>query len=561
MPQQNIKFRACPFCGKDAPVKALLCPACEKNISVGILVTNRITDSAARHAVAKKLLTLQSGSIFSNYSKINTLLKDGNSVIVKEVCYQDALEISEIVKAAGAECKIEPIQFLQPSAVPPEAALETHKGSNILKSALSLLSILAFFTLGYYYFKTVNRSDESASRIEQVPTKSEVQERQHITEPIYQESGAYNAITPSADVKRNINKLVSATVMITGERSIGSGFIIKSDGYIITNNHVIAGQSMLYVSLESSARFQARVLKTDLRLDLALLKIEAQDLPVLSMGDATRLQRGDDVWTIGAPKELAFSVTKGIVSYAGRNINGNYYLQSDVAINPGNSGGPMINDRGEVVGINSFMLSRSQEGLNFSLPINYVYSGPNPIAEGLLPLPSYSRMEEVWAKAGENERKAYFSNPNEKSLPSFDSDPTAISKYTEKMKELSSEYENKKRGLEFEKANLTSKKSELESKYNNYDKMNISEEVKAGKELRDTEIAIFNKEIDLLELNKRYNDNMLSVLKEASDNIKEEPDASKIKASIDSYLASNEEINAGIKNFNTQIESTKQKKY
>jgi serine protease Do len=106
-----------------------------------------------------------------------------------------------------------------------------------------------------------------------------------------------------------------------------------------------------------------------------LIKIESNDYPPLRLGDATKLHAGDTVWTIGAPHGLEFSVTKGIASFVGRNVGGKSFIQADVAINPGNSGGPMINDQGEVIGINNFIIKQTV-GLNFAIPVNYFIQEP-----------------------------------------------------------------------------------------------------------------------------------------------------------------------------------------
>lgn len=158
-------------------------------------------------------------------------------------------------------------------------------------------------------------------------------------------------------------------------RSLGSGFIIGADGHILTNAHVVEGADEVMVKLTDKREFKAKVLGSDKRTDVALLKIEANNLPVVRLGDSTRLKVGEWVVAIGSPFGFESTVTAGIVSAKGRSLqHENYvpFIQTDVAINPGNSGGPLFNLKGEVVGINSQIYSRSggSMGLSFAIPID-----------------------------------------------------------------------------------------------------------------------------------------------------------------------------------------------
>lgn len=160
-------------------------------------------------------------------------------------------------------------------------------------------------------------------------------------------------------------------------QSMGSGFIISDDGYIVTNHHVVGGAQQISVQLIDRREFTAEVVGADQRSDLALLKIDASDLPVARLGDADDLKVGEWVVAIGSPFGLDYSASVGIVSAIGRSIPNqrgeNYvpFIQSDVAINPGNSGGPLFNMRGQVVGINSQIYTRTggSIGLSFAIPV------------------------------------------------------------------------------------------------------------------------------------------------------------------------------------------------
>ncbi|MGN6390590.1 MAG: DegQ family serine endoprotease [Burkholderiaceae bacterium] len=156
-------------------------------------------------------------------------------------------------------------------------------------------------------------------------------------------------------------------------RGVGSGFIISADGYVMTNAHVVEGASEVYVTLTDKREFKAKIVGADVRTDVALVKIEGSSLPVLRMGDSDRIRVGEWVIAIGSPFGLANTVTAGIVSAKARDT-GDYLplIQTDVAVNPGNSGGPLINMRGEVIGINSQIYSRSggYMGISFAVPID-----------------------------------------------------------------------------------------------------------------------------------------------------------------------------------------------
>lgn len=156
-------------------------------------------------------------------------------------------------------------------------------------------------------------------------------------------------------------------------RGEGSGFIISGDGFVLTNAHVVEGANEVYVTLTDKREFRAKIIGADERTDVALVKIEATSLPVLRIGDANRLRVGEWVVAIGSPFGLENSVTAGIVSAKQRETGSDIpLLQTDVAVNPGNSGGPLINIRGEAVGINSQILSPvgSFIGISFAIPID-----------------------------------------------------------------------------------------------------------------------------------------------------------------------------------------------
>lgn len=158
-------------------------------------------------------------------------------------------------------------------------------------------------------------------------------------------------------------------------RSLGSGFILSADGYILTNSHVVEAADDITVRLTDKREYKAKVIGSDRRTDVAVLKIDATGLPMVSVGDPSKLRVGEWVVAIGSPFGFESSVTAGIVSAKGRSLpqeNFVPFIQTDVAINPGNSGGPLFNMNGEVVGINSMIFSRTGGfmGLSFAIPID-----------------------------------------------------------------------------------------------------------------------------------------------------------------------------------------------
>ena len=163
------------------------------------------------------------------------------------------------------------------------------------------------------------------------------------------------------------------------EYALGSGVIVNSEGYIVTNNHVVAGATDVQVFTPDKQKYTAKVIGTDPRTDIAVLRIQAHGLPTLTLGDSSKLKVGDIVFAIGDPLGVGETATMGIVSATGRGLGGaieHYedFIQTDAAINPGNSGGALIDARGDLIGINTAILTNGNgggnEGIGFAIPIN-----------------------------------------------------------------------------------------------------------------------------------------------------------------------------------------------
>src|SRR5215469_12462895 len=164
------------------------------------------------------------------------------------------------------------------------------------------------------------------------------------------------------------------------EKSLGSGVIVSPEGYILTNNHVVEGATDVRVTLSDKRELEARIVGTDPKVDIAVLKIEATSLQPITLGDSSKVEVGDTALAIGDPFGVGQTVTRGIISAKGRGNLGieDYedFIQTDAPINPGNSGGALINDRGELVAINTAILSHGSggnEGIGFAVPVNLAH--------------------------------------------------------------------------------------------------------------------------------------------------------------------------------------------
>lgn len=192
-------------------------------------------------------------------------------------------------------------------------------------------------------------------------------------------SDAPQTATPSEFSRSFINaakrvKPAVVHVKVGTRGATGSGVIISPDGYILTNNHVASAANELTVKMADGRELRARRIGLDQAADLALIKIEGQNLPYATLGDSSKLEQGEWVIALGSPFGLEQTMTVGIVSALGRKFNGPYdnFIQTDASINPGNSGGALVNMRGEVIGINTSILTRGggSEGIGFAIPSN-----------------------------------------------------------------------------------------------------------------------------------------------------------------------------------------------
>ncbi len=244
---------------------------------------------------------------------------------------------------------------------------------------------------GAFVYSLFNKPREVVIREESAPRYAAVSGEDPLAEtapPVFfsaaptEFTAASKAATPAVVNIRTVQR--GRTFQFWGEgsgSSTGSGVIISEDGYIVTNNHVIEGADRIEVTLNDKREFEAKVIGVDLSTDLALLRVEASGLPRLPFGNSDSLQVGEWVLAVGNPFNLESTVTAGIVSAKGRSIDIlegqdriESFIQTDAAVNPGNSGGALVNSKGELVGINTAIVTRSgrYEGYSFAVPANLV---------------------------------------------------------------------------------------------------------------------------------------------------------------------------------------------
>ena len=263
---------------------------------------------------------------------------------------------------------------------------------NILLTAV-IAGLVGYLVANWTLNRRIQEQEEVATVVSGTADKKSVpQRRVEVTNVANFSDAAESAVQAVVDVKvtqrNNYQQGGSLLDLIFGfpqtprdQVGLGSGVIIRPDGYIVTNNHVIAGADVIEVTLENNKVYPAKLVGTDPATDIALIKIDADDLPAIPMGDSDDLRLGEWVLAIGSPYDLRSTITAGIVSAKGRsmpNYDGQYrvesFIQTDAAVNPGNSGGALVNAAGELVGINTSIISRtgSYTGYSFAVPVNIV---------------------------------------------------------------------------------------------------------------------------------------------------------------------------------------------
>jgi serine protease Do len=180
---------------------------------------------------------------------------------------------------------------------------------------------------------------------------------------------AWHANARAEGAAEGVARALGYTVVIEAGDRYGAGVLVAPErGWVLTSGHVVGSNANVEVAFWDGVKVSGRVSRRDDRLDLALITVPRQARPAPIVGDSRALRPGDELYAIGNPRRLGFSVARGIVSYADRAIGDARYVQTDLPINPGNSGGPLVNARGELIGVMSFVL-RQAEGLSFAIPL------------------------------------------------------------------------------------------------------------------------------------------------------------------------------------------------
>lgn len=258
----------------------------------------------------------------------------------------------------------------------------------LLVALISIISSLAtVITYQQFFFEPqqIIVKEESPARYTNFLSESQLPKQLFYSSAPTDFIEAAAAVTPAVvyikSVQKNRSSLDDFWRMGQGGVSSGSGVIISSDGYIVTNHHVIENASELEVTLNDKRTYEAEIIGSDPSTDLALIKIDMEDLPYLGLANSDSVRTGEWVLAVGNPFNLTSTVTAGIVSAKGRNINileGSYkiesFIQTDAAVNPGNSGGALVNTNGQLVGINTAIITQSgrYEGYSFAIPANLV---------------------------------------------------------------------------------------------------------------------------------------------------------------------------------------------
>ena len=372
-PDRIDVMAACPYCAETVGAEARICRFCNRALLYSIVTTTNLSDRQKHEffrAWAATDLSGQKHLPLTNYSIAKKELDKIPLTLAWDLNFQIADEISQKLNRFGVEKRL--LGGLPSSSEFPAPQESTHRWIHFF---YLILGISTFAAAGYWM---VLQKQQSKALIENLATEnSMISELPKAPEAVLipqvpaPETASQEQLFPQErQIQRgDVDRLLSATVFIRGEQTIGSGFLISSSGYILSNTHVTGSMSQPVVLFRDGRSFKARKVREDERYDISLIKIDGGSFPYLELGDANEVYAGEPVITIGNPGGLSFTITRGIVSYNGRLINQTPYLQTDAAINPGNSGGPMINTSLKVIGINT-LTSTSAQGISFALPIN-----------------------------------------------------------------------------------------------------------------------------------------------------------------------------------------------
>jgi S1-C subfamily serine protease len=499
MTESIAQNRPCPQCAESIKTEALTCRYCASNVAVNVRMVGTLQDKDI-HTLALQLMRFEAG-LFS-YGDIKQLIRSAELPLLSGISIAKADRLIKLVDQAQLpdsfgliiEANFDPSLTSSVENTEPETPTNHRRWPSIFSVCTLLIIGIA---LGAWMIQNHSQISENEPSTNETATAADSLSPSN-----------NNLVTPSPLRKVGAKEmLVRATVTITDGRTVGSGFFVREDGYILTNAHVADNMSEPQVVLENGKKYKARKLRSNNVLDLALLKVDGGRFPTLSLGDATQTARGDTVWTIGAPHGLNFTLTKGIVSYVGRNVGGIAYMQTDAPINQGNSGGPMVTENGQVIGINTFII-KGAEGLGFALPVNYLYTTSSSILSGVLPTVPPSSTMQTWLNyAKTTTPQGYASRNSNKKAPKYSSSSgnTMFSSIMREGKRLDDSFAQKIKREQSGLDQLNSSRQKLESRYfGDRFSLSISQEAQIGKQLKNVKKQILNKEISLLQHSISY---------------------------------------------------------
>jgi hypothetical protein len=517
---------SCPHCAEKIQRQALTCRFCDRPVTWHITLVRLPETAPFSTSLMRDLFESAGKGRYSSYGAMRKSAETPGEPFLKGLSRQEGEEAVSIALKYGGEARLEadPDEFSASFAEPPGKR-------PYLPFALALLAmgLLVALLLARKPAPSSSPPESSApAAVTEVPLATAPIPTAAVETP---DRGAPPPpAAPSQQVQIHLRSLIEATATLSGNGITGSAFFIRTDGHLITNHHVIAEMREISVQTNDGKSRPGRLVRSDPRLDLALIQAEGGPYPTLKLGNATTLEPGETVWTIGAPHGLSFTVTRGIVSYVGRNVNGKAFVQADVAINPGNSGGPMINERGEVVGINNFIVSNAV-GLNFAIPINYIYMGENPIGEGVIPTSADSPAMARWRAFGSSTTTASGRASRESSGSGRESRSDELDRMIRSSNDLRAEFDRKKSQREATIARLKVQLGEQQKLYRG-ESESISQESAQGDQIRKTTQEILREQISLADETLDYLNRQEALLNEAHQASPEETTDAWIRAEL-----------------------------
>jgi S1-C subfamily serine protease len=374
-------LQPCPYCHERIATQARLCKHCQRVVLYQLQLTE-ILDERGKHEFLRAWLEIPlSGKkhlSLGSYSEARSKLDQVPTTLVWDLTAHEAQSLAAPLKSLGVEVSLQG-GLPSTASVANESTQTSRSGivSQILYGFLGVSLLGAALWVGLK--PQIDKGDDqnSLALSQSTPALPPVnlgpkEITQYSVEPREHSPSNDNPTLQEPGLKRSdVETFLSSTVFIQGENTLGSGFLIDNQGHIISNSHVTKAMQSPQVTLRDGRSFPARKIREDSRYDLSLIKIDVSGLPYLKVGNANEVFAGEPVITIGNPGGLAFTITRGIVSFNGRLLQGVPYIQTDSAINKGNSGGPMINSRLEVIGINT-LTSLNDRGISFALPANFI---------------------------------------------------------------------------------------------------------------------------------------------------------------------------------------------